>query len=79
MATMNRWSENLPSGPIPRLIPLPPRPRPEDAERERRLEAAERQVAEIKQQAAAQRREVIRELAFPLVHGTQLEDPDDPR
>ena len=79
MATMKRWSENSLIAPVHNIGVIAPRPRPEDDERERRIAAAERRVDEIAQQAAAQMREVIRELAFPLVHGTRLEDSDDSR
>jgi hypothetical protein len=58
---------------------LAPLPRADDDERDRRIAAAQRRVDEIAQQATAQMREVRRELAFPLVHGTQLEDADDAR
>lgn len=77
MATMRRWSESSIIAPVPRVGAITPRPRPEDDERKRRIAAAERQVDEIVQQAAAQIRDVIRELSFPLVFGTQLEDVDD--
>lgn len=73
------WSENSAIAPVPRIGAITPRSRPDDDERERRIAAAERRVDEIAQQAAAQMREVIRELAFPLVHGTRLEDGDDTR
>lgn len=77
MATMKPWSENSAIAPVARIVAITPRTRPEDDERDRRIAAAERQVNEIAQQAAAQIQEVL--MAFPLVDGTQLEGRDDAR
>ena len=77
MATTRHWSGNSRIALVPRIGAATPRPRPAVDERDLRIAAAERQVDAIVQQAAQQSREVIRELSFPLVHGTQLEGDDD--
>lgn len=70
MVTTRLSLEKSNFGPAPKQST--PRPRPEDVERDLRIAEAAKRTEELVKTATE-----LRDLIFPLVYGTRLEDPDE--